>query len=60
MTTLIAANPGPAAHLALLGIVIVAALIVYAIVRARRKREAAEAATMNQPADPVDPHEDSR
>ena len=45
---LIAANPGPAAHLALLGVVVVIALIVYAIVRIRRKREAAEAQKLDQ------------
>jgi uncharacterized protein HemX len=44
----IAANPGPAAHLALLGAVIVIGLVVYAIVRVRRRREAAEAQVLNQ------------
>jgi hypothetical protein len=44
----IAANPGPAAHLALLGAVIVIGLIVFAIVRARRRREAAEAEQLNR------------
>jgi hypothetical protein len=39
----IAANPGPAAHIALLGIVIVIGLIVFAVVRVRHTREAAEA-----------------
>lgn len=52
---MIAANPGPAAHIALLGIVIVAGLIVYAIVRVRRRREAAEAATIDEAASPIDP-----
>jgi len=41
--TLVGANPGPAAHIALLGIVIVAALVIFGIVRRRNKREAAEA-----------------
>lgn len=45
---MIAANPGPAAHMALLGAVIVIALIVYAIVRVRRRREAAHAELLNQ------------
>lgn len=45
---MIAANPGPAAHIALLGAIIVIALIVYAIVRTRRKREAAQAELLNQ------------
>lgn len=40
---MIAASPGPALHMALLGAVIVIALIVIAIVRFRRKREEAEA-----------------
>jgi len=44
----IAANPGPAVHMALLGIVIVIGLIVFAIVRVRHKREAAEAAKLDQ------------
>lgn len=45
---MIAANPGPATHMALLGIVIVIGLIVFAVVRVRRKREAAEAEKLNQ------------
>src|SRR5262249_42095890 len=44
----IASNPGPAVHLALIGAVIVIALIVYAIVRVRRRREAAAAEQLNQ------------
>jgi hypothetical protein len=44
----IASNPGPAVHLALIGAVIVIALIVYAIVRVRRRREAVEAEKLNQ------------
>ena len=44
----IAANPGSAAHLALLGAVIVIGLIVYALVRIRRRREAAEAEQLNR------------
>jgi hypothetical protein len=40
---LLGANPGPAAHIALLSIVVVAALVVFAIVRRRNKRDAAEA-----------------
>jgi hypothetical protein len=35
-------------HIALIGAVIVIALIVYAIVRGRRRREAAEAEKLNQ------------
>jgi hypothetical protein len=44
----IASNPGPAVHIALIGAVIVIALIVYAIVRVRRRREALEAEKLNQ------------
>jgi hypothetical protein len=39
----VAANPGPALHLAALGIVVLVALAAYAVVRWRRRREAAEA-----------------
>jgi hypothetical protein len=44
----IASNPGPAVHIAVIGAVLVIALIVYAIVRVRRRREAAEAEKLNQ------------
>lgn len=40
--SVIAANPGPAMHMALLGIIIVIALIVFAVVRVRNKREAGQ------------------
>lgn len=40
---LLGANPGPAAHIALLGIVVVVALVVFTIVRRRHKRDEAEA-----------------
>ena len=45
---MIASNPGPAVHMALIGAVIVIALIVYAIVRVRRRRKALEAEQLNQ------------
>ena len=45
---MIASNPGPAVHIALIGAVIVIALFVYAIVRVRRRREAAESEQLNQ------------
>ena len=45
---MIASNPGPAVHIALIGAVIVIALIVYAIVRVRRRREAVEAEQLKQ------------
>ena len=45
---MIASNPGPAAHMALLGAVIVIGLIVYAFVRIRRRSEAAEAERLNK------------
>ena len=47
---MIAANPGPAVHMALIGVVIVVGLIVFAIVRLRHKREAAEAEKHDQTA----------
>jgi len=44
----IAANPGPAVHMvAMLGAVIVIGLIAFAVVRVRRRREAAEAELLN-------------
>ncbi len=39
----VAANPGPAVHLAVLGVVVLVGLAAYAFVRWRRRREAAEA-----------------
>jgi hypothetical protein len=46
--SLIAANPGPAAHIALAGAIVVIGLIVYAMIRIRRRREAAEAERLNR------------
>jgi len=40
---LVGANPGPAVHLAVLGIVVVAGLVIFAVVRWRNRREAAQA-----------------
>jgi hypothetical protein len=48
---LVAANPGPAAHIALLGIVVAAALAILGIVRRRNKREAAQAEMHSSPTD---------
>ena len=45
---MIASNPGPAVHIAVIGAVIVIALIDYAIVRVRRRREVAESEQLNQ------------
>jgi membrane protein implicated in regulation of membrane protease activity len=39
----LAANPGPAVHLAALGLVVLVGLAVYGVVRWRRRREAAQA-----------------
>lgn len=50
---LVGANPGPAAHIALLGIVVVAALVIFGIVRWRNKREAAEAEMHSTTHDPT-------
>ena len=46
-TELVGANPGPAFHIAVLGIVVVAALVILAIVRWRSKREAAQTETQS-------------
>jgi hypothetical protein len=59
----IASNPGPVVHFALIGAVILIALIVYTIVRVRRRREAVEAKQLNQleelrPPATTDDHED--
>ena len=35
----VAANPGPAAHLAMLGVIVILGLIVFALVRRRRRSE---------------------
>jgi len=40
---LVGANPGPAVHIAVLGIVVVVALVIFGIVRWRNRREAAQA-----------------
>jgi len=48
---LVGANPGPAVHLAVLGIVVVVALVVVGIVRWRNKREAAQAKLDSSPPD---------
>ena len=45
---MIASHPGPAVHMAVIGAVILVALIGYAIVRVRRRREAVEAEQLNQ------------
>ena len=60
---MIASNPGPVVHFALIGAVILIALIVYTIVRVRRRREAVEAEQLNQldelrPPATTDDHED--
>ena len=39
VAALLGANPGPAAHLALLGAVAVIGLLVFAVTRRRRRRE---------------------
>lgn len=41
---LLASKPGPAAHVALLAVVVIVGLVAFAIVRRRNTREAAEAA----------------
>jgi hypothetical protein len=36
---LVGANPGPAAHLALLGVIVVIGLVIFALTRWRKRRE---------------------
>jgi hypothetical protein len=47
-TNLVAATHGGGMHMALLGVVVVIGLVVFAIVWMRRKREAAEAGKLDQ------------
>jgi uncharacterized membrane protein len=47
-TNLVAATHGGGMHMALLGVVVIIGLIVFAIVWMRRKREAAEAEKLDQ------------
>ncbi len=51
MSDLVAASPGPAVHLAVLGIVAVIALVIFGAVRWRHKRDAAEADLHSNPRD---------
>jgi hypothetical protein len=53
----IGANPGPALHLAVLGVVILIALAVYGAVRWRRRHEIAQA---NRPPDAADASSEKR
>jgi hypothetical protein len=48
MRDLVAANPGPAVHMAVLGIAAVIAGAIYGVVRWRHKRDAAEAEMHNR------------
>jgi hypothetical protein len=50
-TALLAGHPGPAMHLALLGVVVVIALVVFAVARIRRKRDASPIEELDQPSD---------
>jgi flagellar biosynthesis/type III secretory pathway M-ring protein FliF/YscJ len=50
-TALLASHPGPATHLALLGIIVVVGVTVFAVVRIRNKREAEEAERFDQAAE---------
>ena len=51
----VGANPGPAAHVALLGILVAIPLVIVAITRRRRRRDAAEAALRAQHEDELRP-----
>jgi membrane protein implicated in regulation of membrane protease activity len=50
----LAANPGPAVHLAALGVVVLVGLAIYGVVRWRRRREAQAQRELNahEPASP--------
>ena len=50
-TAPLASHPGPAMHLALLGVVVVIALVVFAVARARRKRDITPIDELDQPTD---------
>ena len=50
-TAPLASHPGPAMHLALLGVVVVIALAVFAAARTRRKRDATPIDELDQPTD---------
>jgi hypothetical protein len=52
-TALLASHPGPATHLALLGVVVVIALGVFAVARIRRKQDATPIDELAQPTDPA-------
>jgi hypothetical protein len=57
LVELLGANPGPAVHLAVLGVVVLVGLAVYVVVRWRRRREIGEA---NRPPDATDASSASR
>jgi hypothetical protein len=48
-TAPLASHPGPAVHLALLAVVVVIALVVFAVARIRRKRDATPIDELDQP-----------
>jgi hypothetical protein len=50
-TALLASHPGPAMHLALLGVIVISALVVFAVARIRRKRDATPIDELDQPTD---------
>jgi hypothetical protein len=50
-TAPLAIHPGPAMHLALLGIIIVIALVVFAVARTRRNRDVTPIDELDQPTD---------
>ena len=54
-TAPLASHPGPAMHLALLGVVVVIALVVFAVARTRRKRDATPIDELDQPTDRAQP-----
>jgi hypothetical protein len=50
-TAPLASHPGPAMHLALLAVVVIIALVVFAVARIRRKRDATLIDELDQPTD---------
>jgi uncharacterized protein HemX len=54
---LIAANPGPAAHLALLGVIVVIGLVVFAVHRRRSRHEQQTVDELSTPELPTDEEE---
>jgi membrane protein implicated in regulation of membrane protease activity len=59
VAAVLAANPGPAVHLAALGVVVLVGLAIYGVVRWRRGREAAQAESESNARDTSSPRRSS-